>query len=41
MTTNIVSSILLINSFTLERTSLTLILFGFRKATLRGDGRAL
>ena len=32
---------LYINSFNLESTSLSLIVFGFQKATLGGDGRAL
>ena len=31
----------ILNSFNLERTSLSLIVFGFRKATLVGDGRPL
>ena len=32
---------LYINSFNLESTSLSLIVFGFQKATFGGDGRAL
>ena len=40
MTTNIGASIF-INTFNLKRASLSLIDFGFRKATLDGDGRAL
>ena len=39
MTTNIDASIF-INNFNLESTSLSLIVFGFQKATLGGDGRA-
>ena len=40
MTTNVDASIF-ISSFNLERTSLSLVAFGFRKATLGDDGRAL
>ena len=41
MTTNIGANILWINFFNLERTSLSLVLFGFRKGILGGDGRVL
>ena len=42
MTTNIGASVFINKFFYLERTSLfVLIVFGFRKATLGGDGRPL
>ena len=41
MTTNIDASIFINIFFNLESTSLSLIVFGFQKATLGGDGRAL
>ena len=41
MTTNIGASIFINKFFYLERTSLFLIVFGFPKATLGGDGRPL
>ena len=41
MTTNIDASIFINIFFNLESTSLSLIVFGFQKATSGGDNRAL